>query len=154
MTTNANFGQHQNPVWRDRSNFIIGARVSHMGPDLREQLWAEQLPDQRYRLCCIPFFADGLNLGDVVELDDEYMVRAVVGTSGRQTQRVWWTDPIDRAVVDQTVAMLESKGALIEWYSKSLMAADAGTEAIHEQVIHVLDGMAQTGRLHYGTSFE
>ena len=60
---------HPNPAWRDRANFIIRGRInsadSGSGPSI-EQLWACQIDEFQFEICCIPFFLYNLTLGDVV----------------------------------------------------------------------------------------
>lgn len=85
MTAPSKEAVHPDPVWRDRSNFVIGARLPE--PGRTEQLWARQLGDRRFELCCIPFFLYDLALGDVVETDDNYDVVRVLKPSGRYVYR-------------------------------------------------------------------
>lgn len=56
---------HRDPVWRDGADFIIAARIDpgDTGVDT-EQLWARRIDDGRHELCCIPFFAYDLALGE------------------------------------------------------------------------------------------
>jgi hypothetical protein len=49
---------HQAPVWRDKADFIINARIEDLddgGVQWWEQLWTRELPGNRYEVCCIPF---------------------------------------------------------------------------------------------------
>ena len=80
---------HQDPVWRERSNFITAAPIPDGGDIETEQLWARK-DDDGLEICCIPFFVYDLALGDVVETDDDYLVRQVVRQSGRFVFRVWF----------------------------------------------------------------
>ena len=80
---------HENPVWRDESDFIIRAYLEeNKGRNEWEQLWAKRLDDRRFSLCCIPFFAYNLALGDEVETDGSYVVEGVVRPSGQFTWRI------------------------------------------------------------------
>lgn len=81
---------HQEPVWRDRSNFVIAAAVPGGGDTETEQLWGRQIDERRFEICCIPFFVYDLALGDVVETDGDYIVERVVEPSGRYVFRVWF----------------------------------------------------------------
>ena len=70
--------QHLNPVWREKANFIIGAVVPSLKNNPKEkvweQLWARKIDNDHYEICCIPMFAYGLALGDVVEIDQRLMI--------------------------------------------------------------------------------
>lgn len=61
---------HENPVWRDRANCILQADLTGHGlPGRFEQVWARDLRNGTYELCCLPFFTYGFALGDVVRLE-------------------------------------------------------------------------------------
>src|SRR5947209_2116831 len=66
MATPGREAVHSEPVWRDRSNFIIAAEVLGGGDTRTEQLWARQVDEHRFEVCCIPFFVYDVALGDVV----------------------------------------------------------------------------------------
>ncbi len=88
MTAAGSDFAHSEPVWRDRSNFIIGAPLAEEGRT--EQLWARQVGDRRFEICCIPFFVDDAALGDVVETDATFDLMRAVEPSGRYVFRVWF----------------------------------------------------------------
>lgn len=128
MTTE--IATHESPVWRDEANFLIFADLSRDGMAGRwEQVWAHQLSDTEFRLCCIPFFAYGLALGDrvVTESRDgkKYVIQSAIEKSGRTTFRVWFGNARDfegaRFSVEQYV---RSQGWLFEWSSRKLLAID------------------------------
>lgn len=48
MTATQELVVHQEPVWRDRANFVINAELSEKGPHLFEQLWARQLGEDKF----------------------------------------------------------------------------------------------------------
>ena len=56
MTASNDFVLHNQPVWRDRSNFIINAKLADEDTKKFEQLFVHQLAETRFELCCIPFF--------------------------------------------------------------------------------------------------
>jgi Domain of unknown function (DUF4265) len=146
--------QHLEPVWRDRSDFIIAADVSAYS-DLvdREQLWARQVSKDRFELCCIPFFLYDVALGDLVETAPaggrRYMVSRVVEPSGRFVFRVWFGESFHprQEIADELVAM----GALVEWSSVNMFAVDAADADHALQVADVLFAHEQAGRLVYET---
>lgn len=160
MTTmpNTNWVLHDNPVWHDKANFIINARVykDEGSPQWGwEQLWARQLGADRFEICCIPFFLYDLALGDEVQTglkgEDEYVLQRVVKQSGHYTFRVWFGNsehPNSRSSVPEE---LERLGCLMEWNSPNLMAVDA-PESLAQEVANLLYSRQQLGYLHYETS--
>jgi hypothetical protein len=138
---------HEAPVWRDRANFVIGAPLPEEGRS--EQLWARQLGDERFEICCIPFFLYDLALGDVVETDANFEVARVVARSGRFVFRVWFGKAFHprQEVADE----LGELGALLEWSSANLLAVDAADEAHAQVIADYLAEQERAGRLMYET---
>lgn len=146
---------HLDPVWRDRANFIINAPLEEEG--YYEQLWTRQVDPSHFELCCIPFFAYDLALGDVVETASrsgrEYVVTNVARPSGRYVFRVWFggvTDPPREEVAGRLVAV----GALLEWQSEktcNLLAVDAEHLPHAQQVASLLAEYQQSRHLAYET---
>lgn len=142
---------HREPIWRDRSNFIIATEVDPADTNVvTEQLWARKVDDRHFELCCIPFFAYDLALGDVVEVDAEYMVRRVSTSSGRFVFRVYF-ERGHHGNRDATVEGLKALGAQVEWSSPSLLAVDARDQAHAQQVADYLHGQEKAQRLVYET---
>lgn len=112
---------HAEPVWRERSDFIIGAELPEEG--CTEQLWARQIDDRLFEVCCIPFFLYDVALGDVVETDDSYSVVRVVEPSGHHVFRAYFDPPFLRR--KQIVEHLTVLAALLEWSSESMISIDA-----------------------------
>ena len=93
MVNPNDYVMHENPVWRDRSNFIIDAEIPEEDRPRRfEQLFTRKLAKDLFEICCIPFFLYDVALGDVVrtllEGDRKYVVDRVVEASGRYVFRV------------------------------------------------------------------
>src|SRR6266487_3803765 len=127
----ANIFVHANPVWRERANFIIGAKCSQEGSSSQqwEQLWARQTAHNRFEICCIPFFVYNLALGDEVETEPEsgknYVVQRVIRSSGHWTFRAWFKDTSDPAARSEVPAEIERLDCLVEWFSANLLGIDA-----------------------------
>lgn len=138
---------HEAPVWRDRSDFVIGAPLAEEGR--AEQLWARQVSDQRFEICCIPFLLYDVALGDVVETDANYDVARVVEPSGRFVFRVWFGEAFHprQEIADE----LAELGALLEWCSANLLALDAADEAHAQTVADYLTEQERDGRLMFET---
>lgn len=146
--------KHPDPVWRDRSNFIIGADISSYSDKAdREQLWARQVDENRFELCCIPFFLYDVTLGDVVETKPAggrtYMLHRVVEPSGRYVFRVWFGDAAQ--LRDGIEAALRDLDALLEWGSPNLVAVDARNADHAQQIADYLAAAEEEGRLVYET---
>jgi hypothetical protein len=140
---------HQDPVWRDRSNFVIAAAVPDGGDTKTEQLWARRIDEHGFEICCIPFFVYDLALGDEVETDEDYVVKRVVKPSGRYVFRVWFGD--SSYPRDDIAEALKSMGSLIEWSSRNLLAVDAEDEEHAELLADFLAEREQQKQLTYET---
>lgn len=148
------FVVHQDPIWRERANFIIHAELPEKDrPQRFEQLWARQLDDDRFELCCIPFLVFNLALGDVVitspKGDRQYVMKKVVEPSGRYVFRVWLgQSPLPR---DEIAHELGALGSLIEWSSPNLLAVDAADSEHAQLVADFLIEREKAGLLVYET---
>lgn len=120
------FKVHLDPVWRERADFIINARIDDS--DSFEQLWCRQVAADRFEICCVPFFLYDVALGDVVQTEPErerkYLLSKVVQPSGRYVFRVHFQSAAAPSVA-RTADELATIGALIEWSSSTLMSVDA-----------------------------
>jgi len=141
---------HQDPVWRDRANFIIAAELTGTSSDVKtEQLWARRVDTHQFEICCIPFFVYDLALGDIVETDDAYLVRRVVEPSGRFVFRVWFGESFHPR--DEIAAQLVELGAVIEWSSPNLLGVDAADEELARMISGWLLEREEQGQLVYET---
>lgn len=148
------FVVHSEPAWRERSNFIINAELGEEDlPRRFEQLWARQVGDDRFEICCIPFFLFDMALGDVVATapkeDRTYVVDRVVERSGRYVFRVWFGESFHPR--NEITEELTRLGALLEWSSVNLLAVDASDEAHAQRIADFLHGRQQLGQLLYET---
>ena len=141
---------HSDPIWRERSNFIIATAIDPAGSDLTtEQFWARKVDDSHFELCCIPFFAYDLALGDVVETDSQHMVRRVSTASGRFVFRAWFGD--SSYMRDEIAHELTARGALLEVSSTNLLAIDARDQVHAQELADFLQEQEDLGRLIYET---
>lgn len=149
MAERAREAVHQEPVWRARSNFIIAADILSGGDTKTEQLWARQIDQYRFEICCIPFFVYDLALGDVVETDANYIVQRVAEPSGRYVFRVWLDESFrPRGEIAEELTAL---GSLIEWSSGNLLAVDAMDEDHAKLVADFLAEKERQKRVIYET---
>jgi hypothetical protein len=146
------FVVHLSPVWRERADFIIRADIEEKDSPRRfEQLWARQVGERRFEVCCIPFFVYDLALGDEVETDPEYVIRSVVKPSGGYTFRAWFGDSSYAAARDEVVDVLRDLGSELEWYSENLLAIDARDDQQAQRVADFLHERQALGHITYET---
>jgi hypothetical protein len=137
---------HRNPVWRDEADFMIFARVEEPGRfPFWEQLWSRRIDASRFKICCIPFFARDIALGDVVEVGPsrgrQYVVSRVTKRSGHYAYRVWFgTSSAPAAARRDVVSHIQRLGCRIEFYSENLLAIDADARAAREIVAFLEEG--------------
>jgi hypothetical protein len=152
--TQQEFVVHEAPVWRERSNFIVHAELPEKDrPKRFEQLWARQVTDDQFEVCCIPFFIYDVALGDVVATSPragrKYVVAKVVQPSGRYVFRVWFGQSFQPR--DEIAGELEALGSLVEWSSRNLLAIDAADGDKAQFVADFLVEREKAGHLLYET---
>ncbi|WP_018684427.1 DUF4265 domain-containing protein [Actinokineospora enzanensis] len=120
---------HPDPVWRPEPAFLAMVELAPFEIDgQREQLWFRRDEAGEYELCCVPFVAPGLALGDRVELDENWFVRGVRSKSGRHVLRLLFTEPRPPVgLPDARPAVVEAvraNGLLAEWNRDRFVAID------------------------------
>ncbi|MDF2440377.1 MAG: hypothetical protein JWN98_1361 [Abditibacteriota bacterium] len=146
--------KHPEPVWRDKANYTLIMKIDSEDDVLRhEELWARQMSDEHFQICCIPFFIYDIHLGDVVQIrphNGKNLVQGVLEPSGHHTFRVWFTS-FNQAVRSDVLAEVKQLGCLTEWFSDQLLAVDAADDAIAVQVAQMLEERTERGELDYET---
>ncbi|SDS14914.1 protein of unknown function [Jiangella sp. DSM 45060] len=116
-------------------------------------MWARQLEESLFEICCIPFVVYDMALGDIVEASpsDHYTVLRTTRHSGRYTFRAYFgdTDHPAQAIYEQ----LTEAGALLEWSSPSLLAIDSADAAHAIFIAEFLGERASHGQLVYEKGF-
>ena len=141
---------HQSPIWRDRANFVFAAHIGTKdGKNEWEQLWGKKTAPQRFILCCIPFFAHDVALGDEVEIDDDFVLKKVIRHSGQTTFRVWFGDQ-NSGTRQKLVREIEEIKPLMEWSSENLLALST-SEAGAQELADYLQARENEGLLQYET---
>lgn len=145
--------QHLNPIWRDKANFIIGASVPPLKNNPKEkvweQLWARKLDNDQYEICCIPIFAYGMALGDVVEIDQGFMITNISQKSGHITIRVWLTEQIHKEEIEGLTEKILGLGCLMEWYSEHLLGIDSDSHITTQSLIKTLEIYQREGLIDF-----
>jgi len=142
---------HHSPIWRDRANFVLAAHLGMKdGKNEWEQLWGQKTGPQRFILCCIPFFARDVALGDEVETDADFVLTRVVQPSGQVTFRVWFGGQ-EAATREELIREIAGLEPLMEWSSENLLALSAldGPEA--QRLADYLHARERQGLLEYET---
>ena len=140
---------HEHPVWRDRANYILQADLADHGlPGRYEQLWARDLGDGRYQLCCLPFFTYGYALGDVVRLRRAIgpfgqVLGPVVGRSNRSLLRVAFHEPDRHEDLHESLA---ASNRPHEWRAPSYVSIDIEAE-VPEPLWATIDALAAAGHV-------
>lgn len=147
--------QHLNPILRKDANFLIFANVpasdENLGEVYREQLWCKQISEYHFELCCIPFFAYNLALGDQVMTDPDYVITNVVKSSGHFTFRIWFIKETTEKDRHDVLNEIEKLQCSIEWYSTNLLGVDADTESKAELLADALMSFEKAKLLVYET---
>ncbi|MFE9923966.1 DUF4265 domain-containing protein [Streptomyces sp. NPDC005774] len=127
---------------------MIHADLSDRQDGWREQLWTRQLTEDRFEVACLPFFTYGICYRDVVTIDSNHLVTAVIHKSGHRTLRV-------ALVADhgQVHELLHGKavdtGLPHEWLQGTCLAVDLPPGANEARLIEALEPLAQAGALHW-----
>lgn len=105
---------HSEPAWRQDADVILKTPLEG-GRDLPEweQLWGRVTSGRRAVLCCIPFGAYNLHLGDEVEFDESYVIIKVIHRSNHFTFRVWFGGVPEEAR-HEIIEEVSSAGVLVE----------------------------------------
>jgi hypothetical protein len=147
MTTNKDddIVVHLSPAWYDRANFLVFASIprSETLPKHWEQIWALQKSSGLFEICCIPFFIYDFALGDIVETTakagKQYVIQKIVKRSGHKTFRVSFIDSsYGDAKEDVLKFVKDEMDCLVEWHSVNLLAIDAPTQQITDQITDFL----------------
>ena len=132
---------HSNPVERPVPSVMLRAALDDLGGDADfEQLWSRRIGDGLFELCCIPFFAYDLALGDVVRADADYTVRSVEQRSGNGVIRVAIKRPEDDESVHVRLHdLLGRLEYLCEWFASGYVAVNVEPERVHDELFAGLD---------------
>jgi len=110
-----------------------------------EQLWSKQLDQNLFEICCVPFFAYDLALGDVVRADQDtgYVIQSVQNRSGNGVARVAIKSADDVARVHQRLHdLLERLVYLHEWFAPGYVAIHLEQGRQHDDLFA---GLAELG---------
>lgn len=117
---------HAEPVWRANANYILMVDLADFNlPGRFEQLWLADLGGGNFKLCCLPFFAYGYSLGDVIQTKQQggrEVLGKVAVRSGRGLIRVLiHSHGPDHAAVHDAIV---TAGCMSEWRDDGFVAVD------------------------------
>jgi hypothetical protein len=117
---------HSTPAWGTQANFIIRVDLDDSGMSAgTEQLWARRIDQLTFEVCCIPFFAYGLALGDTVECSADFTIQRRLYCGGHRTLRIAISDFAKQHEIHEALhGWVLGTGMLHEWYSQGYLAVD------------------------------
>jgi len=146
---------HVHPVWREKADFLLNMKIDSEDDAVRyEQLWVKRHDENRFEICCIPFFLYDMALGDIVRVsaqDGRQVMEGVEEIAGHHTFRVWFGDTQDTAAKDEVLQELSRLDCLFEWFSEYLLAIDAPDDAAAIELAEFLLYQEERERLQYET---
>jgi len=121
-----------------------------------ESLWAKSLGNNAFELRNTPFYAYGLNWGDIVEAieedrDSKPLVRRVIRESGNRTLRLFFAETVDRDTQVQYLDQMTELGLSYERATASLVAIDIHPGSDYGAVCDHLWHLEQKEILQYET---
>lgn len=150
---------HDFPVWREKANFILAVRLND--PDVPkewewEQIWARQVEENVFEICCVPFFAYGLALGDFVNTatveGKKYSINEILEKNGHTTYRIWFRD-LDKW--NSVIENIKDLDCLVEirWEKSKLIAVDAPTSEVRNTLESYLTELEAVGIIRFEAGF-
>lgn len=144
--------RHLDPVWRAKADFIIATLLNtENGISEWEQIWAKKMGGNTFIVCCIPFFAYNISLGDLVKTNDDYVIERVLAESGNTVFRIWFLDYNNLTARADILNSILDFGVEMEWSSDNLLAISVNDSKLAQNVADYLMHCESEGRLVYDT---
>jgi hypothetical protein len=139
----AKFATHSNPVRRPVPSFMLRVALDDLGGENFEQLWTKQLGEDLFEVCCIPFFAYDLALGDVVRASAaEGQVLSVERRSGNGVLRIAVKRPEEVEELHLRIHdLLGRLDYLCGWFEPGYVAVDLDRSRTHDELFAGLAGL-------------
>ncbi|CAM3943887.1 DUF2199 domain-containing protein [Kibdelosporangium persicum] len=145
--------RHNDPAWRAKSDHIAHVSLEQFGfPGLAEQLWLKKLENATYQVCCIPFRAYGMALGDIVDTTpDGATIIALKKLSGHRALRAFIPMTISGGVVEKSSSRINEAistlGVLREWSGSRHVAVDIPPDVDPVDLVNVVQDEENAGRV-------
>ena len=149
MMDDAKHATHEDPVWRERANFIVQVDLQPhgMASGVYEQLWTRTDDQATFEVCCLPFFTYGIALGDVIVWNDTNRKAVLSRRSGRRLIRCAFADRDDAAAEHEAFhGSIVATGALVEFHGSGFAAIDIDSDERLEAVLAVVVPLEESGR--------
>jgi hypothetical protein len=151
-----NLIRHPGAFWGERADTVAVVQVAALSEPLPwEELPCRSLGGGRFELCCVPFSAYGVCLGDVVTaelaFDGLAVITGVTQSSGQHTVRVMYdagaefrgiVDP-DHVIRHDLLDRIAATGARGEWHNGNYLALTVEAESMPSLVDLLIEGAAQ-----------
>lgn len=119
-----------------------------------ESMWAKAIEGDLYAIRNLPFFAFGLNFGDIVlapEIAGVREVQTVVRPSGHRTLRLVFGEQVTQAEQRLYLDALQKLGGTYERGTKRLVAIDVPPDADFDPMLVTLDRCEAAGEVTFET---
>ncbi|MEW1778717.1 DUF4265 domain-containing protein [Streptomyces sp. NPDC086777] len=128
---------HEDPAWRGENHEMAMVDLAPFDlPGMLEQLWLREVNEEgAYEVCCIPFYAYGVALGDVIEKGESGSMDRVIEKSGRRVLRILFSE--SRPALDSRPMLrrtLDSAGLLNEWNGDRHVAIDVPDDSVMQPI--------------------
>lgn len=138
---------------RDAEEKLTKVHVS-FGARGGESMWAKEIEGDLFAIRNLPFFAFGLNFGDIVlapQIAGLREVQAVVRPSGHRTLRLVFGDHVTQPEQRLFLDALQKLGGTYERGTKRLVAIDVPPVADFDAMLVTLDRCEAAGELTFET---
>ncbi len=117
---------HSSPVWSSCANTTVQVDLAQYSmPGRSEELNARLREDGLYMICCVPFFVDGIALGDIVKWDERLRTVDLCVPGGHAVLRIATVRQSDDTKYHSFIhAWLRAEGLLHEWRGYGYVAVD------------------------------
>jgi hypothetical protein len=121
--------QHFRPVRYEFVEWMLFFRLEDAedGSPSWEQIPCRKLTSDTFKICCIPCFAYGIALDDVVCANSDNLIMRIVARSDQKTFRLLFSKSVSQARRDELEKYLLDAGALLEHYSTRLLAVSVSS---------------------------
>jgi len=149
--------QHLSPAWQTKADYLVHGRIEEGINKKWEQLWAKDLKNGKYEICCIPFCIYDLALGDHVEINNKNTLGNVIKRSGNWTIRAWFGEISDDQQDEEKTAVINKVrnqlGCLVEWQSARMLAINVASNETAKDVVQYLKEKQDHGDMVYETGW-
>ena len=121
-----------------------------------ESMWADDLGNNKYQIKNIPFYAYGLNYGDIVyaEAESEDLkpeIKRLIEPSGHQTLRVIFTGDTSKEVNINTIESVRTEHVGYEGLNDNQFALNITPEGDYNRLYDALEELEEKGILSFET---